>query len=206
MTTANFEKYAADLGQKAVLQKTVFVKQALGLEDVKKFVNTPAGRYTVGGLGGAGLGALVGAMQPRKKGRNALYYGAIGGLGGLGLGALANQYYGQKQLPPPTKTEYEAMLENPNTSFGTAAYESLTNPLDALHHSFTKDMPALYDEAKRKLPGKFRDAASYVGNKAHDAYEYGSDAVGAYKDWTHRTGTSIGENYLYPALHYWGWV
>lgn len=179
-----FEKYAIELATTAVAQKEQprFVKQAFGYEDVTKFLNSSAGRYAVGGLGGAGLGALVGAMQPRKKGRNALYYGTMGGLGGLGLAGLVDNYYGQPKPPPaPTKTEYEAMFDNPDTTPGQILTESLKNPFDAIHRSVTVEAPKLYDEARRKLPGAIAETARKVN------------------DWRIRTGNRIGEDYLYPA-------
>lgn len=189
MADAIFEKYAADLAQLAVSrhEQPGLVKQALGYEDVTKFLNSQTGRYVAGGLGGAGLGALVGAMQPRKKGRNALYYGAMGGLGGLGLAGLVNHYYGQPKTPAgpaPTKTEYQAMFDNPNTTPGQVLQESLRNPLDAIHHTYTEDVPALAREAGRHLrrvPGQLQEAGR------------------ALNDWRLRTGENIGENYLYPA-------
>lgn len=184
-----FEKYATELARTAIEQKEQpqRVKQAFGYEDVTKFLNSSAGRYAVGGLGGAGLGALVGAMQPRKKGRNALYYGTMGGLGGLGLAGLVNNYSKQPK-PPPQKTQYEAMFDNPNTTPGQILAESFKNPLDAMYRSATVEVPKLYDEAKRKLPGAIAETAHNVN------------------DWRIRTGNSIGENYLYPALQYFGWL
>ena len=89
MNNANIEKIASQLAQQAVSNKQAgYVKQAAG--SWGDFWNSDAGRYAMGGLGGAGAGALLGAMQPRRKGRNALYYGAMGGIGGLGLASLAN--------------------------------------------------------------------------------------------------------------------
>lgn len=185
MADATFEKYAADLAQLAVSRSAQpgLVKQALGYEDVTKFLNSQTGRYVAGGLGGAGVGALVGAMQPRKKGRNALYYGTMGGLGGLGLASLVNNYY-KDRGPPPTKTEYQAMFDDPNTTPGQVLRESLLNPFDAIHHSVTEDIPALSREAGRHLrqvPGRVQE----LGRAAND--------------WRLRTGEYIGDQYLYPA-------
>lgn len=95
MNNAEFEKVAKQLAVCAVTRDTKelgHIKQAAGfdLNSIGQYLNTPGGRYALGGLGGAGLGALVGAMQPKRKGRNALYYGALGGLGGLGLAHLYN--------------------------------------------------------------------------------------------------------------------
>lgn len=95
MNNAEFEKVAKQLAVSAVTRDTKelgHIKQAAGFDfnSVGQYLNTPGGRYALGGLGGAGLGALVGAMQPKRKGRNALYYGALGGLGGLGLAHLYN--------------------------------------------------------------------------------------------------------------------
>lgn len=85
----NFEKIADQLALCAVTRDTTkigHIKQAAG------FLENPTNRYLLGGLGGAGLGALVGYTQPdkSKRKRNALYYGALGGLGGLGLAHLYN--------------------------------------------------------------------------------------------------------------------
>jgi hypothetical protein len=87
MTNNDFEKLAGQLARSAVTGETlpenlVQIKTAL--------VGGDAGRYLLGGLGGAGIGALIGATQGRNKKRNALYYGTLGGLGGLGLAHFMN--------------------------------------------------------------------------------------------------------------------
>lgn len=114
MSSANFEKIAEQLAVRAVKQNRDMVKQAEGwMDSVSKYINTPNGKYMLGGLGGAGLGALVGSMQPKRKGRNALYYGALGGLGGLGLAHLMNSAGQKQETPAPAqKTQPSATTAN----------------------------------------------------------------------------------------------
>jgi len=88
MTSSDFEKLAGQLAEIATspnFEKTAF-------NNLTEFLSSDAGRYLVGGLGGAGAGALLGAAQPDKEKRrkNMLYYGTLGGLGGIGLTHLIN--------------------------------------------------------------------------------------------------------------------
>ena len=87
MNNNDFEKLAGQLARSAVTGETL----PENLVQIKTaFVGGDAGRYLLGGLGGAGVGALIGATQGRNKKRNALYYGTLGGLGGLGLAHFMN--------------------------------------------------------------------------------------------------------------------
>lgn len=92
---STLEKYAQDLaiaatsGKKESLVAVVqpFTKHAN--RTLSELLKDPTvQRYLMGGLGGAGLGALIGYMQPDRKKRKALNYGLMGGLGGLGLAHL----------------------------------------------------------------------------------------------------------------------
>jgi hypothetical protein len=95
-TPDDFEKIAVCLADLAVGQTpeaaapvASFVKSA--------FQITPeVERYLLNGLLGAGVGVGLGSLQPEKKTRNILYYGALGGLGGLGLSKLT-----EKNVPAP---------------------------------------------------------------------------------------------------------
>lgn len=87
MNNNDFEKLAGQLARSVVTGETL----PENLVQIKTaFVGGDAGRYLLGGLGGAGIGALIGATQGRNKKRNALYYGTLGGLGGLGLAHFMN--------------------------------------------------------------------------------------------------------------------
>lgn len=87
MNNNDFEKLAGQLARSAVTGETL----PENLVQIKTaFVGGDAGRYLLGGLGGAGVGALIGTTQGRNKKRNALYYGTLGGLGGLGLAHFMN--------------------------------------------------------------------------------------------------------------------
>lgn len=89
----NFEKIAAAFAELAVTRTSPaavrqVIKEAL-------HVTPEIERYLLNGLLGAGVGVGLGALQPEKKTRNILYYGALGGLGGLGLSKLT-----EKNSPP----------------------------------------------------------------------------------------------------------
>lgn len=93
--STEFEKYAQELalaattGNKEPLVSVAQPFTKAANTDLAALLKDPTvQRYLLGGLGGAGLGALVGAMQPQKKKRNALMYGLMGGAGGLGLAHL----------------------------------------------------------------------------------------------------------------------
>ena len=114
-----FQKLATELATAAVTNAQNnggFIKQAGGFSD---FLNSDLGRVTAGGLGGAGLGALVGAMQPRRKGRNALYYGALGGLAGAGAGGLYNYSLGTSRGTPPP--DVQTKTPDPVSNIGPTA-------------------------------------------------------------------------------------
>jgi hypothetical protein len=99
MNNNDFEKLAGQLARSAVTGETL----PSNLMQIKTaFVGGDAGRYLLGGLGGAGIGALIGATQGRNKKRNALYYGTLGGLGGLGLAHFMNG--GNSAAPTPSTT------------------------------------------------------------------------------------------------------
>jgi hypothetical protein len=92
MTSPDFEKLAEQLAEIATSPN---VEKTAG-NDLSSFLGSDAGRYLIGGLGGAGAGALLGAAQPDKgkRRRNMMYYGALGGIGGLGLAHLTNSFAG----------------------------------------------------------------------------------------------------------------
>ena len=94
MNSADFEKLAGRLAEIATVAD--FEKTAGGVSD---FLGSDAGRYLMGGVGGAVAGGVLGATQPDKgkRKRNMLYYGALGGLGGLGVAHLTNSF----SFPPP---------------------------------------------------------------------------------------------------------
>jgi hypothetical protein len=79
---SSLEKIAADYQKQAVID----------METLKGYMSNP---YVRNSLIGAGAGGLLGMLQPKRKGRNALTYGLIGGLGGLGSAALLNQFGGK---------------------------------------------------------------------------------------------------------------
>lgn len=93
--STTFEKYAQELalaattGERAPLVRVAQPFTKAANVDLAALLKDPTvQRYLLGGLGGAGLGALIGSMQPQKKKRNALMYGLMGGAGGLGLAHL----------------------------------------------------------------------------------------------------------------------
>lgn len=89
--SATFEKIAAAFADLAVTrspQAAVPVREAI--KEAMK-ITPEMERYILNGLMGAGVGVGLGALQPEKKTRNILYYGALGGLGGLGLSKLTEK-------------------------------------------------------------------------------------------------------------------
>lgn len=88
--SSGLEKIAAEYQKQA----------AIDIEALKGYLANP---YVRNSLIGAGAGGLIGMLQPRRKGRNALMYALMGGLGGLGTAALFNQFGGQKtpETTPP---------------------------------------------------------------------------------------------------------
>jgi hypothetical protein len=93
--SVDFEKCADDLAQAAfgdrerLLAVAKPFTKAAETDWAAMLKDPTVQRYLLGGLGGAGLGALVGSLQSRNKKRNALMYGLMGGAGGLGLAHLA---------------------------------------------------------------------------------------------------------------------
>ena len=218
MASADFEKIAATFATQAVLQKAVpadvRTKQAaIGYDDVTKFLSTPEGKYLLGGVGGAGLGALVGAMQPKRKGRNAMYYGALGGLGGLGLAAVANNYGAYpavnssaargSQTPPPNR--FDAVMDNPKSTLNDRLEAIQRDPVDAITptrmvknvQDLGREFTGLQKDVNQLGQSTGRYVRQYVGSG-----QAGKDLMaGANRLNQARldTGRHIGENYLYPA-------
>jgi len=168
------EKLANDLAQLAATRRLQKLQTKQAAFDVSQLLSSPTARYALGGLGGAGLGALIGALQPKNKKRNSLYYGAMGGLGGLGLAAAlapsesaktpasaaANKTDKPKTEP---KADSAAKAERPvaPTTGAVAAHlpAALTRPVksDAVPAAGTGqvalDVPIRMGEAAQKLPG-----------------------------------------------------
>lgn len=96
MQKIDAEKLAAHFAAAAVATTKAQASEALGLvkaaSGVGDFMASPSANYLLGGLGGVGAGALMGALQPEaeKRKRNMLYYGGMGGLAGLGAAHLYN--------------------------------------------------------------------------------------------------------------------
>jgi hypothetical protein len=88
-----------------------------------------AQRYLVGGLGGAALGAGIGALQPQRKSRNALLYGLLGGVGGLSAAHLTSGL--TTNTMPRTREEIEARIaqlqENKTTAAANEAGKAFTS-------------------------------------------------------------------------------
>jgi len=135
--TAVFEKYAQALataavtGQRADLEATTrpFVKAAnpgIGAALQTALKDPTTQRYLLGGVGGLGLGALVGAMQPNRKRRNALNYGLMGGLGGLGMAHLMGYAGGSGGTPPVGQQTANETIAAARAA-GMSPYEYLKN-------------------------------------------------------------------------------
>jgi len=118
----SFEKYAHDLALAAITGKREslvsvvqpFMKSAAF--DLAASLRDPTvQRYLLGGLGGAGAGALIGAMQPDGKKRKSLSYGLLGGLGGLSLAHLLapslNSGTSGNSKPAPRTTSEPTTIE-----------------------------------------------------------------------------------------------
>jgi hypothetical protein len=199
MARADFEKIAETFATQAVLQKelpaeTRTKQAAISYDDITKFLSTPAGKYMLGGVGGAGLGALAGAMQPKRKGRNALYYGALGGLGGLGLAAVANNYgaHPPKQpapVPQPSNepNRFDAVMDSPNATVMDKYRAMAKDPLDVpgrvakeygglAYDTYNAAKPSVVAGAKR-LNQMRLDAGHALGEAAY------SGAKGIYDWW-----------------------
>lgn len=135
MNTADFEKVAGQLARCAVTRDAAevgHIKQAVGYTDqALQYLSSPAGKYLLGGLGGAGVGALIGATQPKRKGRNALYYGTMGGLGGLGLAHLINSAGGKTPSTTDSTKPGTTPSTTPGTSQGAAAANAAKRKAEA---------------------------------------------------------------------------
>jgi hypothetical protein len=195
MHNDNFEKIASQLAVCAVKRdQTVLpeivgqIKQAAGMMDsVGQYMQTPGGKYLLGGLGGAGLGALIGAAQPKRKGRNALYYGALGGLGGLGLAHVVNSYGApgnsdvQPNQPAPATgtpavplsddaaeklrrveapTNFDRVMDDPNRTSGQMLRAVIRHPLQGAARNWD-ETTSLLDE----VGDVARDFSGYNGQQ-----------------------------------------
>ena len=121
MNSADFEKLAGRLAE--IATSADFEKTAAG--GVSDFLGSDAGRYLMGGVGGAVAGGVLGAVQPdkEKRKRNMLYYGTLGGLGGLGVAHLANSFNGSPAGPVSArqqKVEQKAQSDAAATDAFTA--------------------------------------------------------------------------------------
>jgi hypothetical protein len=193
MNNNDFEKLAGQLARSAVTGETL----PENLVQIKAaFVGSPAGRYLLGGLGGAGIGALIGATQGRNKKRNALYYGTLGGLGGLGLAHFMNSGNSavpatpaaspaaQSAAPPPSAA---AALNTPETAAVAPKPAALLNssppakdapPSERVSYSANQEWlqknpwahPALFQGGKPNIP-RVPDASKLRHDKALTPFE-----------------------------------
>lgn len=151
MNNADFEKIAGQLAEIATTAGT----EKTAANSVVDFLNSDSGRYLLGGIGGAGAGAILGATQPDKEKRrqNMLYYGTLGGLGGLGLAHLASSAPPAATTPTPPPGRADAASA---TSAGIAA---ATTPRAAnaeppqRFNSFAPDIAMDAGALAQKLPG-----------------------------------------------------
>jgi hypothetical protein len=152
MNNADFEKIAGQLAEIATTAGT----EKTAANSVVDFLNSDSGRYLLGGVGGFGAGAILGATQPDKEKRrqNMLYYGTLGGLGGLGLAHLASSAPPAATTPPPPgRADADAAAA---TSAGIAA---ATTPRAAnaeppqRFNSFAPDIAMDAGTLAQKLPG-----------------------------------------------------
>lgn len=134
-------------GERAGLEKIAaeYQKQAvIDMETLKGYMANP---YVRNSLIGLGAGGLIGALQPRRKLRNALTYGLIGGLGGLGSAALFNQMGGQQAASgaPPAAGDGNTPPASPGTQPKLSLEEAKKN-LDAAADNVQKEQanPYLY--------------------------------------------------------------
>jgi hypothetical protein len=89
--STHFEKMAAAFADLAVTRSAEAAAPVRELIKEAIKITPEMERYILNGLAGAGVGVGLGALQPEKKTRNILYYGALGGLGGLGLSKLTEK-------------------------------------------------------------------------------------------------------------------
>lgn len=146
----DFQKLARCLADMAVNQRNGGIeKRSYGFYD---FLAEPYGKYVLGGLGGVGVGALLGALQPEeeKRQRNMLFYGGLGGLTGLGLAHALPTFANNNNKP---------------TAPGLSAYESTA----------AAGVPGNFQAARRKLeeqrssdkvPAAVEGALNELGNRA----------------------------------------
>lgn len=173
------EKYAHDLALAATTgnrEPLVSVAQPFmktANPDLAALLKDPTvQRYLLGGLGGAGLGALIGYMQPNKKKRNALSYGLMGGLGGLGLAHLMGYAGG----PAASKTTGE---QTANETIAAARAAGM-DPVEYLKSQRGPDAAAASSEAFNKT----------LANNAVDMADSALGAGAAYG------GLRLGQNAL----------
>ena len=151
MNNADFEKIAGQLAEIATTAGT----EKTAANSVVDFLNSDSGRYLLGGLGGAGAGAILGATQPDKEKRrqNMLYYGTLGGLGGLGLAHLASSAPPAATTPPPPERD------PPGAAAASAGIAAATTPRAAnaappqRFNSFAPDVAMDAGMLAQKLPG-----------------------------------------------------
>ena len=141
MSSTNFEKIANQLARVAVVGDELPAE----IVQIKNAANNEITRYLLGGLGGAGIGALVGATQAKNKKRNALYYGTLGGLGGLGLAHVINS---------ANTTNNPAAAGDTATSPQTKELQTELNKLKEQAALKSQQTPAqaFAEEAGKKLP------------------------------------------------------
>lgn len=118
MSNAIFNELAAALATRAVRgDNTRLEKTAAALElPYSAQEKSALDPMVTNALLGAGAGGLVGLMQPKRKGRNALTYGLLGGLTGAGLtaamGGGAQAATGGKQPAPPVTAADTKMVSD----------------------------------------------------------------------------------------------
>lgn len=191
MNTADFEKVAGQLARCAVTRDAAevgHIKQANGYTDqALQYLSSPGGKYLLGGLGGAGVGALIGATQPKRKGRNALYYGTMGGLGGLGLAHLINSAGGKNlsttpsptaSTTPGTASDTNAPADNQASQPTTAGVllEELTTPRSAVPN--TQHTGEMFSDAARRIDNVVQQLPGMQG--VSPAVQVGGGAAGLY--------------------------
>ncbi|NDD52774.1 hypothetical protein EBZ39_02650 [bacterium] len=159
----DFQKLARCLADMAVNKRNGGIeKRSYGFYD---FLAAPYGKYVLGGLGGAGVGALLGALQPEeeKRQRNMLFYGGLGGLTGLGLAHALPTFANNNNNPTnPRLSAYESTVAAGNPGNFQAGRRQL--------------------EAQRsadKVPAAVEGALNELGNKAGITTISAATAAGA---------------------------
>jgi len=164
---ANFEKYAnalaqaAAAGQKNNLSASMPAFKKTAAPSVLQYLQDPTvRRYLLGGLGGAGVGALIGAMQPGGKKRKSLSYGLMGGLGGLSLAhLLAANIGGNTANPPNSKPDSIAEKLRPAAETAAQIPNAALTPLRDLPAPAPVDTGNSYANAAINLPAQAVQAA-----------------------------------------------